>query len=234
MTDTELYEATKRQAIEYLSGLPVDALSQRCKYCPAWSNQDVLAHHVHALHTITTGDSIPRAARDAIVEVDSDSRAVAVEDRNVWTQSGVDERRDRSLDELFEEWSEVVDIMTEEHARLVLDLSVHFDDIRESLDGPTPREGVELHRSLEFFHGLQAPRLRRAGVSSVSLAPTDAGAIGGPDNPVVVGTTYDLLRVIASRRTRQQADQLLVWEGTPMEVVKAFPVYGWPEEPGGG
>ena len=89
MRNKELYRELQQKVIEYLTSLPVGSLGQRCHYCPAWSNQDVLAHHIHALRTIATGDPIPGAARDAIVESDRRNRVAAVELRNVWTQAGL-------------------------------------------------------------------------------------------------------------------------------------------------
>ena len=235
VTDTEIYNSTKAEVVAYMQRLPAESLTRRCDYCPDWSLKDVLAHHIHALRTIATGNSIPPPARTAIIEPEQDRRSVAVKERNKWTQSGVDDRQSSSLNDLCDEWSDVVGMMTKENAFLVLDLSVHYDDIRETIEGQVARSGADLPRSLELFHGLQAHRLRKAGCNPVALLPSDTPQrIGDGAAPAAAGTTYDLLRVLASRRTRHEAASLVDWGAIDRDTIDAFPVYGWPDEPGGG
>lgn len=182
------------------------------------------------------GGSIPQAARDAITEPSTESRVAAVGERNDWTQSGVDERSNRSFDELLREWDLVEEAMSESHATLIVDLSVHYDDIRETLDRGARRQAPDLRRSLELFaHHHQRPRLRNAGQESVRLQCTETGdVVGGDGDYRVDGETYDLLRVVTSRRTRLEAERLLDWGRTPKGTVDWFPVYGWPDEANGG
>lgn len=235
MTDAEIYQAAKAEVVVYLESLSADELATQCAHCPAWSLKEVLAHHTHVLRVLSTGGSIPMSARTAIVEPSFDLRVEAVQERDLWMQKGVDERQNLSLEGLVHEWSEVVEMMSEDNAFFILDLSVHYDDLRETVGGQTSRSGADLQRSLELFHGFQNLRMKKAGHDLVSLVCTDTGErLGSIDGPSVAGTTYDLLRVMASRRTRPVANRIIDWSETGAGSIQTFPVYGWPEEPGGG
>lgn len=51
MPTVALYEEAKASTVALLASLSGDDLAQTCRACPAWSIQDVVAHHVHATGT---------------------------------------------------------------------------------------------------------------------------------------------------------------------------------------
>ena len=72
-------------------------------------------------------------------------------------------------------------------------------------------------------------RLARLG-DTVTLQCCDTGTRIGtfPRAPEVSGTANELLRTLAGRRTRAEADEALDWGDASLDARHLFPVYGWP------
>lgn len=226
----EVYKSLKDQVMRYVAGLAPAVVGSRCVACPAWSLQDVVAHHVYAQRCWIEG-VFPPAALAAITAGDEATRAEAQTARDTWSDQGVIERRGWSLEQLSDEWDEVIGRLTEESMPLVLDLTVHFDDIRETVEGEVPRNEVDTMITLHRFHAIQAMKLEARGIGPLALFSIDDNEListTGEPAPTVRGTTYDLLRCLTSRRTKNAADLVLEWESLPEPAREAFPVYGWP------
>ncbi|MEJ7801367.1 MAG: maleylpyruvate isomerase N-terminal domain-containing protein, partial [Ilumatobacter sp.] len=56
MDEATLYVAGKRQMARVASRLDDEQLRVTCPSCPAWSNQDVIAHHIHFLGAMIDDD----------------------------------------------------------------------------------------------------------------------------------------------------------------------------------
>ena len=90
MNQLELYRQGKRSAVDLLLTLDDDALESTCAACPDWSIRDVVAHHVHYLGACATG-GVPHEMQDALM-ADDETRQLAAEARDTWTQAGVERR----------------------------------------------------------------------------------------------------------------------------------------------
>lgn len=227
MPSLALYQQAKGATVALVGELPLADLNRTCRACPAWSIQDVVAHHVHV-----TGEYIRGTfAEEAYVAIvgEQSQRAAAAAARDVWTEGGVLARRDLDLAAVFAEWDALVERMDDRTAGIGLDLVMHLDDIAETL-GATDPSASELSEDAlgSWYHAFLVPRLTPTG-AGIDLVATDTGRrwSDGGDNPAVAGPAYDLLRAVGGRRTRSQADASLDWGDTPEEARALLAVYGW-------
>jgi hypothetical protein len=228
MPTVALYEEAKASTVALVASLSGDDLAQTCRACPAWSIQDVVAHHVHATGTHLNG-GLPPVTYSAIVGGDEHERSVAAKERDDWTEAGVVARRGLPIAAVLAEWDDVVTGMDDRGAGMALDLVIHLDDIAETLGRPDPPSSPLRDSVLTgWYHAFVLPRL--AGIrSTVDLLATDTGRRWGTGAAALVtGSSYDLLRTIASRRRRTEADRVIGWGNTPDATRGLLPVYGWP------
>lgn len=228
MSDAPLYLVTKQRVVDYMGGLSEEQLGSRCIACPDWTVLETLAHHVHAQRCLTEGTS-PDETLTSLVASDAVARRAAERLRDEWTRGGVEARRGWALDEVLAEGALVAAAMGTGRTALA-DLTAHFDDIRETLEGRVPRVGPDIEFSLTRLHHLLGLRLAAAGQQQVGFACPDIGLVlhGRPEAGVVTGPSYELLRSVFSRRRRGDADQVLHWGTTTPGTQSLFAVYGWP------
>src|SRR5947209_8601600 len=119
MNQLELYRQGKGLAVDLLLTLDDDALETTCVACPDWSIRDVVAHHVHYLAAACATGGVPHEMQDALMG-DDDTRRLAAEARDAWTQAGVEQRRGLPIVSVLEEWDEVVATMPDHAALAVL------------------------------------------------------------------------------------------------------------------
>ncbi len=135
MPTVALYEEAKASTVELLASLSGDDLAQTCQACPAWSIQDVVAHHVHATGTHLNG-GLPPVTYSAIVGDDEHERSVAAKERDDWAEAGVLARRGLPLAAVLAEWDDVVTAMDDRGAGMALDLVIHLDETTALGVGP--------------------------------------------------------------------------------------------------
>lgn len=228
-TEQRLYRLAKSRTMHVIDGLDAEQLATICPSCPAWSVQDVLAHHIHFLSALV-GEGMPRSAIDALVgEPDVRSEAAAARDR--WTEAGVVERRDHTVDQVTREWDAIGLPATSQLTAIARnDLTLHLADILETFGDRRGPDTELIEATLRsYYDGVAVIRCSQAGPLPV-LHCTDSGTrLGaGISAPQITGPTYELLRTIAGRRTRAEADEHLDWGATSEPVRTAFSAYGWP------
>jgi uncharacterized protein (TIGR03083 family) len=210
-----------------VDSLTPEELAARNTCCPEWSNQDVVAHHIHFAGAETFPDTILTALR----EPDQAAYEASLQERDGWTGAGVAARRGRSLRELWDEWDAIREANPDEHYPTV-DLTMHLFDIEESLDR-VDRERPELafDALLGYVNWFLVDKLRAAG-EELTIRPTDIDheIAFFDDAPAVSGTAYDLLRCVGGRRTRAEADTLLEWGSTSEQARSLLSVYTWPTD----
>ena len=229
MADLALYLTARDACVELVGGLTAEELNHTCRACPAWTIHDVFAHHIHFVGAFVAG-SVPECVYTAMTGATAEERHQAGLDRDAWTQQGVNERNYHSIEGLVVEWDRIVEQMTDDHARSVLDLTMHLGDIRETLDDPTGRTSPLIDDALTTYHQrFLSPRLASVGLAvNITTADTDLTLISeDPDASVVSGPAYELLRTIGGRRSRSEANRTLRWGNTPQRACELFAVYGW-------
>ncbi|MDX1691281.1 MAG: hypothetical protein R3290_09695 [Acidimicrobiia bacterium] len=224
-----LYDLGAREMRRLMESLTDEERAARNACCPAWSNQDVVAHHIHFTGADDVPDSIMMALRETTQAAYDATRA----ERDGWTAAGVEARRDRSLQELWDEWDSLRDQNPDAFFPTV-DLTMHLFDIEESL-GRTDKTRTELafDALLGYVTWFLVDKVDTAG-QALNLEPTDVDHTLAffDDAPIVTGSSYDLLRCVGGRRTRAQADHLLDWGDTPTEARDLLSVYTWPADSG--
>lgn len=229
MDEATMYIVAKRQMERVAVRLDDAQLRLTCPSCPAWSNQDVIAHHIHFLGAVIDED-VPAEVFSAITHTDEAARSAAGTIRDEWTEAGVDARRGRSLDELIDEWNQRIATMPPD-VHPTVDVVVHLGDVLEALGERRGFDTALVEDSLRKYYDMTlADRIAVTG-DGVTLRCVDTGVRVGSaaGQPEIAGTAYELLRAIAGRRTRNEADGALDWGGAPESTRRRFPAYGWPE-----
>lgn len=228
MDEATMYIVAKQQMERVANRLADAQLRLTCPSCPAWSNQDVIAHHIHFLGAVID-DDVPTEVFRAITDTDEAARSAAGKVRDEWTEAGVDARRGRTLNELIGEWNtRIAAIPPEVHP--TVDVVVHLGDVLEALGERRGFDTALVEDSLrEYYEMTLADRIAVTG-DGVTLRCLDTGVrIGAASGqPEIGGTGYELLRAIAGRRSRFEADDALDWGGAPESTRWLFPAYGWP------
>jgi len=228
VSEKDVYSSTKTAMASYVRGLTAEQLATICQACPDWTLQDTLAHHIHVQRCLVDG-TFPTAPLTSLVEPETQARSAAIAERDSWTDSGVQQRRDHTLEDLLAEWDEV-EAQTPESGTALADLSAHFDDIRETIEGNHHRSGDDISLSMTRLHQLQTMRLAAAGAEPVNLRCTDIDLELTADDSTstVSGGSYELLRCMFSRRSHADADAQLDWGTSSAASRELFAVYDWP------
>jgi len=235
------YEETQQHLADLVRDLPGTALAMMVPASPAWSVKDVVAH--------VTGVAVDAAAGRIPPDVDlvlslSDPEQAAR--REVLTAGQVEERRDRGIDEILDEWTSSLDsllpmIRGEQpfprpvpfgDAIVLTDLAVHAQDVRGALGRPGDRDSAGVRVALASYAGALALRLAMRGLPPLRLRYAGKERLVGEGEPAATlsGERFQIFRALAGRRS---AAQMLAmdWEGDPTPYVELIPAYGPPEAP---
>jgi uncharacterized protein (TIGR03083 family) len=181
--------------------------------CPQWTVKDVLAHVTGVCADVLAGN-IEGAATDP------------------WTAAQVEQRRERTVDELLAEWEEVgppVAQMADQFGpaghQLLFDLTTHEHDLRAALGRPGARDVEAVADGLRFVTtGLVAGAIDGRGLAPLELV-TEAGTFtvgsGDPAPVRVEASAFELLRALSGRRSEAQI-RAYAWSDDPSPYLPAF------------
>ena len=218
----EAYSSTRTSVIDLVSGISDEEAGRTVPACPAWSVRDVVAH--------LTGIAVD-ATKGELEGVGSPE----------WTQRQVDERSDRSLAELLDEWAaagEQIDGALEYFPKAAASLFVgdtvtHEHDIRLPLERPGDRDVPAVTLALDGYTRWFGRRLKDRELPAVKLVAGArdwvAGA-GEPEATVEAPSMFDLLRGLTGRRTRDEIASFR-WTNGPEPYLDLFSTYGMPSSP---
>ncbi|CAN5588447.1 hypothetical protein BH10ACT10_BH10ACT10_18820 [soil metagenome] len=206
------WKSAQGRVTALLTGLSPEHAERRVPACPDWTVRDLLSHMVGLDADVIAGDE--------------------PDDHNsTWTQRRVDERRDRSVPELLEEWDGLVEPlaawMREFTTRPLGDVVIHEQDLRGAL-------GVSGGHGTDGLRALRDRMVGRFGENVASLPPLalDGGtwhwcSSGAVDDAAVVlrASEFALTRAVMSRRS---AAQLRGWvvRGDVEPYLSGFEVLG--------
>jgi uncharacterized protein (TIGR03083 family) len=204
--------------------------------CPGWAVRDVLAHHVGLTADFASGHAPEVSAGVDFVVLGAAFAHLAARQ--------VSERASRSVSEIVAEWESVIPvtwaIMCGElpsaglpiepavgQAVMINDVVVHEGDVRLALGLPLADETPALALALGNYALMASPRVQKAGLSAIRLEYDGREKIVGTGDPILTlrGPRNDLVRTIASRRSREQI-LAMDWDGDPTDYVDVLPVYG--------
>jgi uncharacterized protein (TIGR03083 family) len=202
----EYGEARRRIAALLERTASADAAPVRIAACPAWDVADLCAHLAGVCSDLAAG-RLP----------DGDTQA--------WVDGQVAARRGRTVASLLDEWHETSPafeaVMRERGglAGLVLDAVAHEHDLRQALGQPGARDARGVAVAMAFERNLLHRDLNSRGLPAVRAVSADGEWLAGDGEPALTldlsdraHGTWELFRVLGSRRSVRQVDQY-PWQG---------------------
>ena len=202
-----VYRETRERICELVRDLDEGQLATPVPGCPKWTVKNVVSHSTGVCADII-GGKLEGVASDP------------------WTQAQVDARRDKTIAEILEEWSDVGPKVEATlgafpagaAAQMIFDLVTHEHDLRGALRAPGARDSAAVDVGVEFaVRGVQSNLGDRPPLRVVA-GDHSWGEEGGAS---LVGEPYDILRACSGRRSAEQI-KALKWEGDPDAYLPAF------------
>lgn len=198
-------------------GLSQPQLDTIVPACPEWTVKDLVAH--------LTG-----------VASDSLNANVAELGKADWTQSQVDARRERSLEEILDEWEaitgQIAPALDSLHptlsSALIGDLITHEHDLRNAVGEPGARDTDGVVLATGFYSRYFGKRLKDAGLPTVVVDTGEHQWTAGREEPIgsVRAPLFEMLRGLTGRRTSDEVkgfDWTIV-AAPYLEVFSMYPV----------
>jgi uncharacterized protein (TIGR03083 family) len=214
-TPGQLYAETRARVSDLLRALPAGQLATQVAACPDWTVKDLAAHLVGAPTDLLEGRF----------------GAASMED---WTAAHVAARKDRTVDELVEEWAaigpKVEEAMDAEGSRLVVllaDVVTHEQDLRNATGNRGARDAAGIDWTLQFFTGRLGHVLKEKGAPALRIrAGKDEWLLGdGAPATTLEVDDYELARGMVGRRSEAQV-RSWSWQGDPepyLPLLSVFP-----------
>jgi uncharacterized protein (TIGR03083 family) len=191
MDPVEEWGAAYERVRELLTGLDEGQAETVVPACPGWTVRELLSHMVGLGADVLRGDE--------------------PDDHNsTWTQRQVDERRDRSVDDLLAEWATVADPlrqwMRDNTSRPLGDIVIHEQDLRGALgvSGAQDTDGLAALRDrMAGGFGQQVQGLPPVALLGEEWSWCSSGA---PEDAAVVvrAPDFELTRALMTRRSESQ------------------------------
>ena len=231
----DIYEQVRQDVSELVAGLEPDRLERPVPATPGWTIRDVVSH-LTADATYLISGNFPRQFFDSF----GDEAAVVV--LNDWTAGQVAERRDRSLEEILQEWKasaiDLTAMMRGEKPwpegivpfadRVILtDAAVHQQDIFGALGIERARDEAPIKIGLSGYIATMGWRLAPAGIPPLRFDLGEKSYTAGDTEPgaTVRATRFELFRAMSGRRNPDQI-RAYDWDGDPEPYIPYFYPYG--------
>jgi hypothetical protein len=203
----ELYDRERLAFVAFLRSLTPEQLALGVPATPLWMVHDVLAHVV----AITA-------------DLNAQRFGGAADDPQAWTARQIDERRDRSVDELAAEWDREAPTFTDGlrvfgygfGAHYLGDLLQHVGDAHHAVGRSPVRDDLPLTIALDFYLESFEETIVGAGLGAVEVVALEAD--GRPGEEFVLGdrdviarvraSRWELFRALGGRRTMAQVRAL--------------------------
>lgn len=211
----EMYRAGRTSMIELGRSLTDEEAAMIVPACPEWTIKDVYAHQAGVVADALAG-RLDGVATDP------------------WTARQVEERKDRPLAEILDEWEQIVgpfESFLETGAappQVIIDQWSHEQDVRAALDRPANRDDERARFCIEALAGMRGESWAHAPVEVIG----DSGKwLLGKGEPQVSlrGSDYDLSRALLGRRSRAQV-RAMDWTGDPEPILPHLVVFAYSAE----
>lgn len=228
-----VYEDTRKSISDLVRSLPETDLHKEVPATPGWSIKDVIAHLAGDL-TYALADNFPQAFFTNF----GSPEGVAV--LNDWTQNMVEERKDRSLDELIEEWDAAAEIITAMMRGekewpsnviafgdrvLLTDIGVHQQDIYGALGIQRDRDGAPVKIGTSGYVAMAGWRLGDLPPLRFQMETKAYVAGEGEPGATVTASRFEFFRSLSGRRSEDQV-RGYDWAGDPEPYLHLFFPYG--------
>lgn len=210
----EMYRSGRIGMIEMGRSLTDDEAAMTVPGCPEWTIKDVYAHQAGLVADALAG-RLDGVATDP------------------WTARQVEERKERSLAEVLDEWESIVgpfEAFLESGAappQVIIDQWSHEQDLRGALDRPANRDDERAKYCVEALAGMRGESWQHATVEVIG----DSGKWTlGTGEPAITlrASDYDLARTLLGRRSRAQV-RAMDWTGDPEPILDHLVVFAYAE-----
>jgi uncharacterized protein (TIGR03083 family) len=187
----DIYEQLRNDLSNLVGGLDREQLDTPVPATPGWTIKNIVAH-VSADATCVIAGDFPTGFFEAFGEES------AVRDVNDWTARQIKDRKDRSLEDLLQEWkssgTELVTMMRGEQPWpeglmaftdrvLLADLTVHQQDIYGALGIQRDRESAPIKIGLSGYIATMGWRLTGANLAPLRVDLGDKSYVAGEGEP---------------------------------------------------
>lgn len=237
-----VYVDGQERMIAIMRGLDREALQILVPACPAWSVRDLLAHVTAGVADSVMGN-VPEL--DGVTLVDHWKDAAAHEALEALVRRQIEERRERSVDDLVDEWraatEQALPMLRGECAfppgipplmewTIAMDVTVHENDLRHALGLQPADPTLPAYVLAATGYGMSLDaRIRELGRPAMRLESGDVQLnLGeGPPSAVLCASPFELTMALTGRRTEEQI-RALDWDGDPSQYLDIFSVYMTP------
>src|SRR5665213_1304111 len=231
------YSATKAELITAIEGGGPLAWDTPVPATPAWRVRDVIAH-VTGLAASGADGTTPGDLN--LLEQFRDLNVVSM--RNAFADGQVECRLDHPPAQIVAEWDAAVPMLLDRmqgdvpgvdplplafDAVLVTDLCVHADDVLAAIGLSPDRSRAATGIAFATYAFGVDYRLRALGLPALGFRyDGKERTVGeGPPGATLTASRWELLRVVAGRRSRAQI-AALEWTGDPERYLALLPAYG--------
>jgi uncharacterized protein (TIGR03083 family) len=203
---SEAYRTTRERITDLVRAASPDALEATAPATPEWRARDVLAHVVGVATDVVNGN---------VAEAGGDG----------WTAVQVDARRDRSIDQMLDEWGEsgrqvdafVLALPTEITGQLIADTVTHEHDLRHAFGAPAARDSDALTLGVAWVLDVLGRMYDAAGEPALRLEYDGGESTSGTVEPMITlrTSTFELARAVTGRRT---LDEIRAYDWLPTAV----------------
>lgn len=231
----DLYDQLRNDISELVAGLEPHELDTAVPATPGWTIRDVVTHLAADATCLIEGD-FPTEFFAAFGE------AAAVESVNDWTARQVQERGERSLEELLQEWKTSASTLTAMMRgetewpegtlpfadRIVLtDAAVHQHDIFGAMGIERARDSAPVTIGLSGYIMAMGWRLAPAGLDPLQFDVGEKVYVAGDGEPkaTVRASRFEFFRAMSGRRSPDQI-RAYEWNGEADPYIPYFYPYG--------
>jgi uncharacterized protein (TIGR03083 family) len=190
-----IYAGAQERVKAYAFSLSDSELDTRVPACPEWTAKELVAH---------------------VTGVASDSLAANIDNLGQpgWTQAQVDERKDRTLEEIVAEWDTITaqltaaldDLHPTLSAALIGDLVTHEHDLKGTTSNTDARDADGVTVATSFYARNFGKRLKDAGLPTLTVEADGNEWVAGREEPIgtVRAPLFEMLRGLTGRRTTDE------------------------------
>jgi len=212
-----VWTTVQERTLTLLDGLSPEDAERTVPATDAWTVRQLVSHMVGV------GDD---ALKDAVAEDLSPS----------WTEHHVDDRKDRSLTEISQEWRDLAPKVREllatgpadQVGSVAVDAYWHEQDLRTAFpDEPPVTSGPALQMGLEAFAGGFGDRVSEKGLPAVRVTAGTWSTVAGTGEPQVEvqADAFELARALSGRRSAAQV-RAFSWTGDAGPYLPIFSMFG--------
>lgn len=230
------YEEGHRSVVDLVRNATPEQLDAIVPATPLWRTTDVVRHLTGVARDLVEG-SLPRDFNP----IEGWQTEAGTRSGNAFTDTHVQGRRERSLDEVLDEWDEVTARMMpilrgEQRAPQpfpfielvpVNDIAVHLHDIRGALRQPGERDSALVALGFASYFAAFAMRVAARSLPPVRVRYDGKERVTGDGEVAATlsGERFELFRALAGRRSNEQI-AALEWEGDPEPYIPLISMYG--------